>query len=51
MLAVRVTSVATYDREGESTRMVGGVNYQLSTKVPLISRSKKGIFESIPVDI
>lgn len=42
MLAVRVTGMATNDREGESTRLVGGENCQLSAKVLSTSRSERG---------
>lgn len=42
MLAVMLASIAANDREGESTRKVGGVNLQLSAKVLPASESKRG---------
>lgn len=42
MLAVMLASVAANDREGESTRKVGGVNFLLSAKVFPASGSKRG---------
>ncbi len=41
MLAVMLASIAANDREGESTRKVGGVN-QLSARVLPASESKRG---------
>lgn len=42
MLAVMLASLAANDREGESTRKVGGVNLQLFAKVLPVSGSKRG---------
>lgn len=42
MLAVMLASLAANDREGESTRKVGGVNLQLFAKVLPVSESKRG---------
>lgn len=41
MLAVMLASIAANDREGESTRKVGGVN-QLSAKVLPANKSERG---------
>ena len=41
MLAVMLASIAANDREGESTRKVGGVN-QLSARVLPASKSERG---------
>lgn len=41
MLAVMLASISANDREGESTRKVGGVNPQLSAIVLPVSESKR----------
>lgn len=42
MLAVMLASIAANDREGESTRKVGGVNPQLSATALPASERKRG---------
>lgn len=43
MLAVMLASIAANDWEGESTRKVGGVNFQLTAKVLQPVGAKGGI--------